>query len=122
MIVCEHSVTAIKAAYDRLSHFAHRPAIMQTEESPSPFTMALNEAGFRQQFEMARNARLRLAQNGDELAHCEFGLAEQGEQANARDLTGRFKRGDQFERRDLCRCGLGHVWVLIRLGGSVFKI
>ena len=44
---------------------------------------------------MARDARLRLAENGDELADGEFGLVEQAKDAQPRLLARRLEAGEQ---------------------------
>ena len=46
-------------------------------------------------FEMARNARLRLAEDRHDLAHRQLGFGEQGEEAQARFLPGRVQRGER---------------------------
>jgi hypothetical protein len=55
--------------------------------------MAFNEARFHEQLEMPRNARLRLAEDMDQLGHGDFGFAEEGEQSQAGDLASRFQPG-----------------------------
>ena len=47
------------------------------------------------QLEMARDARLRLAENGDELAHRQLGLAEQADEPQARHLARRLEARQQ---------------------------
>ncbi len=54
--------------------------------------MALDEARLRQQLQMARDARLRLAENGDEFGDRQLGFGEQGEKAQARRLAGSGQR------------------------------
>ena len=44
---------------------------------------------------MARNARLRLAEDGDQLADRQLGLGEQGEEAQARGFARGFERVEQ---------------------------
>lgn len=51
--------------------------------------MALDKSGFDQEFQMARDARLRLAENCHELADREFGFGKKGEQAQPRGLARR---------------------------------
>ena len=64
-------------------------------ERPGAFALALGEAGFDQQFQMPRHARLRLAENGDELADRQLGFAEQADQPEARHLARRLQAGEQ---------------------------
>ena len=64
--------------------------------------MALDQAGFGQQLQMARDARLRLAENRDEFADRQFGLGEQSEKAQPRGFAGGGQGGeDDVERRVL---------------------
>ena len=48
-----------------------------------------------QQSEMARDARLRLAENSDQLAHGELGGFQEAEDAQPRFFAGRFEAGEQ---------------------------
>ena len=62
--------------------------------------MALDEPRLGEKLQMARDARLRLAENSDEFADREFGLREKGEQAQARRFTGSFEPGEQAVERE----------------------
>jgi len=50
--------------------------------------MALDQLGIRQQLEMTGNAGLRLTEDVGEFGHRQFGFVQQGEQAQARVLSG----------------------------------
>ena len=52
-------------------------------EHPASFLEALHQPGLAQQLQMAGNARLGLADNLDQLADRQFGLAQQQQQAQA---------------------------------------
>ena len=86
-------------------------------ERPGAFALALGEAGFDQQFQMPRDARLRLAENGDELADRQLGLAEQADQPEARHLARRLQARQQGveaqRRRTAGRRGVRHKDMLI---------
>ena len=69
-----------------------RASVAQTEEGPRPFAEALDQPGFRQQPQMARDARLRLAQDGGEVRYGQLRLRQQGEDAQARGLAGGLER------------------------------
>ena len=56
--------------------------------------MTFDQTGFDQQFQVARNTRLRLAKDMDELRHGDFGLAEKREQAKTRDFACCFQPGE----------------------------
>ncbi len=71
----------------------------QPEERPGALAMPLGEARIDQQLQVARDARLRLAENADQLADRQLRFAEQAEQAQPRDFAGRFEGAEQrFER------------------------
>ena len=55
------------------------PHLRDSKKNPAAFAVALDKPGFDEEFQMARNARLRLAENRHELADREFGFGEKGE-------------------------------------------
>ena len=63
--------------------------------------MPLNTARFHEQFQMARNAGLRLAENGHEFTDGELRLGEQGQQAQPGYLGRRLKAGKNDGKRRL---------------------
>ena len=74
----------------------------EAEEGPGALALPRRETRLDQQPQMTRDARLRLAENGDELAHGEFGGFEQAEDAQPRLLAGGLeacKQGAKGERR-----------------------
>ena len=67
--------------------------------------MALDQSGFGEQLEMARDARLRLAQDFGQVGDGEFGLGQQREDAQARGFRGRAQSGvDEFEWQPADHC------------------
>ena len=64
-------------------------ALAQAEERPGALAEALDQAGLGQQPQMARDARLRLAQDVGEVGDGELGLGEQREDAQPRRLARR---------------------------------
>ncbi len=66
-------------------------ALAQPEERPGAFAEALDQAGLGQELEMARDARLRLAQDVGEVGDRELGLGEQRQDAQPRRLAGRLE-------------------------------
>ena len=64
----------------------------QREKGPGALAVPLDQPGLDQQLQMARDARLRLAQDGDEFADRQFGFGQQREQAQTRFLAGGFER------------------------------
>ena len=89
----EGRVGRIDAGDQRARQRAAR--IGEPVERPGAFALALGEAGFDQQFQMARDARLRLAENGDEFADRQLGLAEQADQPEPRHLARRLQARQQ---------------------------
>ena len=67
----------------------------EAEEGPGALALARGEPCLDQQAQMARDARLRLAENGDQLANGEFGDFQQAEDAQPRLLAGRFEARQQ---------------------------
>jgi hypothetical protein len=65
------------------------------EEGPGAFAVALDQPGLDEQLEVARDARLRLAENGDEFGDGQLRLGEQREQAQPCLLARRGKGGEQ---------------------------
>ena len=60
-----------------------RAALAQPEERPGAFLVAVDQSGFRQQLQMARNARLGLAENIGEIRDGQVAMRQQREQAKA---------------------------------------
>ena len=69
-------------------------AVRQAEERPGALAMTLDEARFDEELEMARNARLRLAENVGEIGYRQLTLSKQRQDPQTRLLPGRPK-GDQ---------------------------
>ena len=63
----------------------------EPEERPGALAEALDQPGLDQQLEMARDARLRLAQDVGEVGDGQFGLGQQRQDAQARFLAGRLE-------------------------------
>ena len=81
--------------------------------------MALDQSGFGEQLEMARDARLRLAQDLGQVGDGQFGLGQQREDAQPRGLRGRPQSGvDEFEWQPVDHLPL-HAWTV--LGASVIR-
>ena len=72
----------------------------ETEERPGALAAADGQAGFDQELQMARDAGLRLAEDGCELADRQLRLLEQTEDAQPRLLARRLEIGEQRGKRD----------------------
>ena len=68
--------------------------------------MTLAKPGFDEEFQMARDARLRLAENRHELTDREFVFGEKGEQPQARGFAGRRRRRENGVERDVVGHGV----------------
>ena len=94
----QHRIFRIEIFGQEPHHFRAAFLIGHAEERPGAFAMALDQAGFGQQLEMARNARLRLAQDFGQIGDGQLGLGEQRKDAQPRGLGRRPQcRMDQFE-------------------------
>ena len=78
-------------------------ALAEAEERPRAFAEALDQPGFGQQPQMARQPRLRLAQDFGEIGDGQFGLGEQRQDAQPRRFAGRLERGGEGRKGEgLC--------------------
>src|SRR5690606_10127130 len=71
----------------------------ELEIGPASLARALDEAGFRQQLEMAADARLALAEDTRHVLDVELACREQQQDAQPRRLGGSFQDGDDALRR-----------------------
>ena len=77
----------------------------QPEEGPRALAEALDQPGFGEKPQMARNPRLRLAQDRGEVGDRQVGFAQERENAQPRGLGGGFKRRIERLERQVGRCG-----------------
>ena len=78
-------------AEQRARHLGAAAVLGQAEEGPGALAEALDQAGLGQQLEMARDARLRLAQDVGQVGDGQFGLGQQRQHAQPRLLAGRLE-------------------------------
>ena len=83
----------------------------EPEEGPGALPLADGEPGLGQELQVAGHPRLRLAEDGDELADRQLGLIEQAEDPQPRFLARRLEPGEEG-RKGHCR---------IVGGNSVFR-
>ena len=81
-------VVAGQPADDVAAELRRRRALRGQKERPGALAMAIDEAGLDEQLQMTRDARLRLAEDHDQLAYRQLGLDEQREKAQARAFAG----------------------------------
>jgi len=97
---------------DGITHFGAAAALGQPEERPGALSEALDQSGLGQQFEVARDARLRLAQDVGEVGDGQFGLGQERQHAQAR----LFARGFQGRVEGIeAECGAGAHQVLLEV-------
>ena len=88
----------------------------QAEKCPRPFAEALDQPGLGQKPQMARQPRLRLAQDFGEVGNGEFGLRQQRQNAQARAFRGRFEGRGQRRKAELAVSLMSrHKDIFIRL-------
>ena len=87
---------------DQLARELGAAAVLaEAEEGPGAFAEPLDQAGLGQQLEMARDARLRLAQDVGEIGDRQLGLGEQRQDAQPRRLAGRLEGAVERHERQL---------------------
>ena len=74
----------------------------EAEEGPGALAEALHQPGLGQQLEMARDARLRLAQDVGEIRDRQLGLGEQRQDAQPRLLARRLEGGVEVVEGECC--------------------
>ena len=89
----DDAVGRVEPSEQRARDFGAAAVLGQAEERPGALAKALDQPGFGQQLEMARDARLRLAQDVGEVGNGQFGLGQQRQDAQARLLTRRLEGG-----------------------------
>ena len=92
-IGAERRIGRIQPADDVAGESAAR--VGEAEEGPGALALSGGEAGLNQKFQVARDARLRLAEDGDQLADGQFGLLEQAKDPEPRLLARRLEIGEQ---------------------------
>ncbi len=89
----DHRILGIESGDQFARELGRAATLGEPEKRPGALAEALDQTGFGQQLEMARDARLRLPQYLGQVGHRQFCLAEQHEDAQARFLAGRLERG-----------------------------
>ena len=87
-----HRIGRIEPADQRLRDVGDAAALAEPIERPAPLAEAIDQAGFGEQLQMARDARLRLAQDFGEVGDRQLGFGEQREHAQARAFAGGAQR------------------------------
>ena len=72
-----------------------RTLLGQAKKGPRAFAASDREPGFDQELQMPRDAGLRLAENGDKLAHRQLNLVEQAEDPEPRLFGRGFEIGEE---------------------------
>ena len=80
-------IRRIEPPDQRLRDVGNTTALAEAIERPASLAIAIDEARFGEQLQMARDARLRLAQDLGEIGDRKFGFGEQREDAQARALA-----------------------------------
>ncbi len=89
----ERGVVPVGARQKIGDQTAPRGVVGKAVEHPRAFRVAVDEAGLGEELQVARDARLRLAEDGGEVLHRQLGLGQQRQDAQARALARGFQRG-----------------------------
>ncbi len=91
----QHVIVRRHQLQQRVGHRRARRVGGTPIEHPARLAEPLDQAGFRQQFEMTGDSGLRLAENVGKLRHRQLALAHQRQQAQPRILAGRLEAVEQ---------------------------
>jgi hypothetical protein len=94
------AVGGIKGCYERLEGMSGAATVSQPKERPGAFAVALDQPRFGKKLKMARNARLRLAENVSQVADIELAVGKQRQNTQSRLLPGRLQAGEQDIQRE----------------------
>ncbi len=94
-------ILRIEPRHQRAGKLGAAAGLGQPEERPGAFAEALDQAGLDQQLEMARDARLRLAQDVGEVGDGQLGLGHQRQDAQPRRLARRLEGGVEGVERQV---------------------
>ena len=83
------------------SHVGTRPLFGDAQEDPAPLAAALDDPGFGEDTDVARNARLALLEHRRQLADRQLHLAQQGDNAQARRVGQGPENVDQLAHRGI---------------------
>ena len=81
-------IGAVERGEDGPQDRGARPLVGDAEEGPGSFAMPLDELRVDEKLQVARDARLRLAEDVGQIGHRQFALGEQRQDAQARLLGG----------------------------------
>ncbi len=108
-ITHHHRIVGIELRCQRAGKFGLVAVIGQAKERPRPFAKPHHQPRFRQQPQMARYARLGLAQDFGELRDRHLGLGQEREQAQPRLLTGCLEHGGKFVESEAILSHAPHI-------------
>lgn len=89
------SGVGLRGVRDRLSQLGAHAALIGAVEGPASFFEPLDQSGFGQKLQMARDPGLALADNLRELAHCELGLEEDQQKPKPSGVPRGAEHGDE---------------------------
>ncbi len=109
-VVGDRRVGGVEVGQRPADDASARPDVGEAEERPRPLRRAGHQAGLGEQLEVARDARLRLAQDLGEVRHGELGLGQQRQDPQPGRLPGRLQGlVEGVERQAWGRCGAGRL-------------
>ena len=102
--VAQHDrVGRIEPSHQHLRDIGDAAALAEPVERPAPLAETIDQAGFGQQLQVPRDARLRLAQDLREVGDRQVGFRQQREHAQPRALPGGAESGMQSLEIERCR-------------------
>ncbi len=93
-VACKGRVLGVDRGEKLSGQDARRPRLSEAEKRPSALSTALQQAGLDEELEMAGHARLRLAEDCDDLADGQLALGEQQQEAQPRLFGRGVERGE----------------------------
>ena len=90
-ITRDDAVVRVEPRGERAGEFGAAAAFGEPKERPGAFAETLDQPSLHHQLEMARDARLRLPEDVGEIGDRQFGLADEGKDAQARLLARGFE-------------------------------
>ncbi len=106
----DHRVIGVEPRQQGADRESGLPLLGEAEEGPGAFAEARHQPGLGQELEVARDARLRLAQDLGQVRDGQFGLEQQSQDAQPRLLAGGLEGAVEVVEADLL--GTRHRWDL----------
>ncbi len=122
-IAGDHRIVRVDACNQVAGDVGGAAALTQPKECPRSLAVALHQSGLGQKPQVARQAGLRLAQNGGEIGNGQLGLGNQHQKPQPRGFRGGLEDDVQIGKRQFagfhpggpCRCSTRYKDIFMRL-------